>query len=102
MNEHGGHVESTEGVRGGKPRIAGTRITVADVVVMYLRLGQSVEEIAGKFQLPPAAVHAAMAHYYDHKADIERQIAEDDAFVEAFQRANPSRLRERLRELSGA
>ena len=30
------------------------------------------------------------------------QIAEDEAFADAFQRDNPSRLREKLRELSRA
>jgi Protein of unknown function (DUF433) len=45
------HIEITPGIRSGKPRIAGTRITVADVATLYLRLGQSVEEIAGKYQV---------------------------------------------------
>src|SRR5205823_10401632 len=92
MNLAIGHIESTPGVRGGKPRVAGTRITVADVAIMYLRLGQSVEEMAGKYQLSAAAVHAAMAYYYDHRAEVEGQIAEDEAFADAFQRDNPSRL----------
>lgn len=45
------HIEITPDVRGGRPRIAGTRITVADIVIMHLRLGQSLEEIAGKYDL---------------------------------------------------
>ncbi len=48
-----------------------------------------------------AAVYAAIAFYYDHKADIERQIQEDEAFVEAFRRNNPSKLRQKLKALSG-
>ena len=40
------YIETSPDVRGGRPRIADTRLTVADVVVMYLRLGQSLEEIA--------------------------------------------------------
>lgn len=95
------HIEITPEVRGGKPRLAGTRITVADVAIMYLRMGQSLEEIAGKYQLSLAAVYAAIAFYYDHKADIERQIQEDEAFVEAFRRNNPSKLRQKLKALSG-
>lgn len=50
------------GYRGGKPRIAGTRITVADVAIMHRRLGQSLEEIAGSYDLPLAAVYSAMAY----------------------------------------
>ncbi|MGL4880885.1 MAG: DUF433 domain-containing protein, partial [Waterburya sp.] len=91
----------TPGVRSGKPRLAGTRITVADVVIMYLRMGQSLEEIAGKYQLSLAAVYAAIAFYYDNKALVDRQIQDDEAFVDAFMRNNPSRLQEKLKALRG-
>ncbi|MFN2165388.1 MAG: hypothetical protein ACK2U9_03920, partial [Anaerolineae bacterium] len=67
---------------------------------MHLRLGQSLEEIAGKYQLPLAAVYSAMAYYYDHRSEVDRRIAEDIAFAEAFQRNNPSPLQEKLRALS--
>lgn len=77
------HIESSPGTRGGKPRIAGTRITVSDVVLMYLRLGQSLEEIAGHYDLSLGAVHAAMAFYYDHREEVDRRMAEEDAFIEA-------------------
>lgn len=93
------HVEITPEVRGGRPRIAGTRITVADVVIMHLKMGQSLEEIAGKYQFDLAAAHAAMVYYYDHRAEIERSIAEDEAFAEAFRRKNPSLLQAKLKSL---
>lgn len=89
-----GHIEVMPAVRGGKPRLAGTRITVDDVVLMHLRLGQSLEEIAGKYDLSLAAVFSAMAYYYDHRDEVDRRIQEDQAFVEAFRRANPSPLQE--------
>ena len=95
------YIEITPDVRGGKPRLADTRITVADIVLMHLRLGQSLEEIAGKYDLPLAAVYAAMAYYYDHRAEIDRAIEEDMAFAEAFQRNNPSPLQEKLKALRG-
>ena len=95
------HIEITPGVCGGKPRLAGARITVADVAMMYLRMGQSLEEIAGKYQLSLAAVYAAISFYYEHKANIDCQIQADEAFVEAFQRDNPSKLRQRLAALQG-
>jgi uncharacterized protein (DUF433 family) len=93
------HIEIASGVRGGKPRLRGTRITVDDIVVMHLKLGLSLPEIAGKYDLSPAAVHAAMTYFYDHRGDIERAIAEDRAYAEAFQRNNASLLREKLRSL---
>jgi len=86
-------------MRGGRPRIADTRLTVADVVVMYLRLGQSLEEIAGKYALPLAAVYAAMAYYYDHQAEIDSSITADREFAEAFRNNNPSLLRSKLQAL---
>lgn len=66
---------------------------------MHRHLGQPVEEIAAKYQLTPAAVHAALAYYFDHEDEIDRLIADDDAFVEAFKRNNPSRLQEKLKAL---
>ena len=94
-----GHIEVMPTVRGGKPHLTGTRITVDDVVVMHYRLGQSLEEIAGKYDLSLAAVYSAMAYYYDHRDEIDRRVQEDQAFVEAFRRANPSPLQEKLQAL---
>jgi uncharacterized protein (DUF433 family) len=51
--------EITSEVRGGKPCIAGTRIAVADIGQMHLRSGQSLEDIAGKYDLPLVEVYAA-------------------------------------------
>ena len=84
------HIEITPGVRSGKPRLAGTRITVADVALMYLRMGQTLEEIAGKYQLSLAAVYAAIAFYYDHREEIERRTAEAERLK------HPSLLPEKL------
>lgn len=93
------HIEITLGVRSGKPRIAGTRITVADVALMYLRMGQSLEEIAGKYQLSLAAVHAAMAFYYDNRQEIDLRTAEAEAFAESERANHPSLLQEKLKAM---
>jgi uncharacterized protein (DUF433 family) len=95
------HIEITEGVRGGKPRIEGTRIAVEDVVLLHRRLGESLEMIGSKYDLPFAAVNAAMAFYYDHKAEIDAWIEEDETYVEAMRRDNPGPLQEKLRRLRG-
>jgi uncharacterized protein (DUF433 family) len=94
------YIESASDTRGGKPRISGTRITVADVVLMHRHLGRALEEIAGSYDLPLAAVYAAMAYYYDHKDEIDRSLEEEEALAEAFKKNNPSRLREKLEALS--
>jgi uncharacterized protein (DUF433 family) len=93
------HLDSTPGVRGEKVCLAGSRISVEDLVLMHLRLGQSLAEIAGNYDLPLAALHTAMAYYYEHQAEIDRSIEEDRAFAEAFERRNASPLREKLKAL---
>jgi uncharacterized protein (DUF433 family) len=90
------YVEITDGVRSGKPCITGTRITVADVAMMYLRMGQSLEEIAGTYQLPLAAVYGAMAFYFEHRPEIDQRTAEAEAFAEAERAKQPSLLQEKL------
>jgi uncharacterized protein (DUF433 family) len=94
------YIETASDTRSGKPRISGTRITVADVVLMHRHLGRALEEIAGSYDLPLAAVYAAMAYYYDHKDEIDRSLEEEEALAEAFKKNNPSRLREKLEALS--
>jgi uncharacterized protein (DUF433 family) len=93
------YIERHPDFRGGRARIRGTRITVDDIVILHRHLGQSIEEIAGRYDLVPASVHAAMTYYYDHKDEIDQLLASDDAFVEAFKQANPSRLQEKLKAL---
>ncbi|MEZ2232833.1 DUF433 domain-containing protein [Microcoleus sp.] len=95
------HIEMTPGIRGGKPRIVGTRIAVEDVMLMHLKIGYSLLEIATKYDLILAAVYDAMAYYYDHRQEIDIQIAEDDAFVDEFRRQNPGRLQAKIKELKG-
>ena len=69
-------------------------------MLMHRRLDRALEEIAGTFDLPLAAVYAAMAYYYDHKNEIDQSLEEEEALAEAFKRDNPSRLREKLEALS--
>ena len=94
------HIEQTPGIRGGRPRIAGTRITVDDIVIMHRHLGQSLEQISGKYALLPAAVFAGMAYYYDHKDEIDRQIAQDDELADTLKAQNPAPLTERMRRMA--
>ena len=95
------HIAVTPAVAGGKPRIAGRRITVQDVAIWHERLGRSADEIAADHELTLADVYAALAYYFDHRDLIDRQIADDDAFADALKRRTPSKLTERLRALHG-
>jgi uncharacterized protein (DUF433 family) len=91
------HIEITAGVAGGKPRIAGHRITVQNVVIWHEWMGLSADEIAAEYGLTLSEVYAALAYYYDHCAEIDDSIRADQAFVEELRRTTPSKLPEKLR-----
>jgi uncharacterized protein (DUF433 family) len=87
------HIVSTPGVCGGKPRIAGHRIRVQDVVVWHEAWGLSPEEIVTDFpQLTLAQVHAALAYYYDHRDEIRQHMQDAAALIEAFKQQYPSKV----------
>ena len=90
------HIEVTPGVAGGKPRIAGHRITVQNIVIWHERLGMSADEVATEYGLSLADVYAALAYYYDHREEIDRSIREDTEFIAELRRRTPSVLREKL------
>lgn len=93
------HIEIASNMRSGKPRIVGTRIAVEDVAAMNLKLGYSLIEIAGKYDLSLASVYAAMAYYFDHRDEIDRRTADEDELVKGLKQNHSSRLQEKLRQL---
>ncbi len=93
---HDQHVTQTPGVRGGKPRIAGRRITVSDVAFWYLKQDRTIGEIVQDYDLTHAQVHAALAFYYDHRAEIDAREAQDLAEAEKLKQSVPSKLQPRL------
>ncbi len=92
------HIEITPGISGGKPRIAGHRITVQNIVIWHERLGKSADEIATEYDLALADVYAALAYYFDHRDEIDGDIEESEAFVEALRQQTPSKLKKKLQE----
>ena len=84
------YIEITPNIRSGKPCIAGRRITVADIAIAYLRLGQSLEEIAGEYDLSLAEVYTAIAFYYDNKTVIDESIRASEVFAESLRPQHPS------------
>ena len=79
-----------------------TRIKVIEVAIDKIAHGSSPEEM--HFQYPHlslAQIHAALAHYYDHQAEIERDINEGDAVMTALRNSAPSKLAKRLAERRG-
>ncbi|MDJ1169145.1 DUF433 domain-containing protein [Roseofilum sp. BLCC_M154] len=59
---------------GNLPRIAGTRVTVQNIVIDF-QAGMKPEEIlAQRINLTPAQVYAALAYYYANQGRIDRDI----------------------------
>jgi uncharacterized protein (DUF433 family) len=80
------HIEISPGICGGKPRIAGTRIKVQDIVV-WTELGESADEIVvGHPHLTLADVYAALTYYYDNQDRIDQDIRDSNAFVDAMEK----------------
>jgi len=75
------HIVSDADTCFGKPRIAGTRFAVKDVVAYHYFQKMSVEEIASDWNLPIAAVYAALAYYHDHKKEIDQVFEKEDALI---------------------
>lgn len=68
-------IVSTPETCGGRPRIAGTRISVQNVAIDY-KAGVTPEEIVkDKPHLSLAQVYAALAYYFANQDAIEADIA---------------------------
>lgn len=92
------HIEIRPERCGGKPCVAGTRVRVWDIYVWHELQGQSAEEIVHNLpQLSLADVHAALAYFWDHEADIRRQMKEGEAFVARLREGSGPGILDRLR-----
>ena len=77
-----------------RPRVAGHRITVANIVICHERLGKSADEIATEYDLTLADVYVALAYYFDNREAIDESIAKSKALVPACgRRTFPHSLR---------
>lgn len=89
---------------GGWSRIEGSRMKVHHLASAHLLHGWSAQELQRQFpDLSLAVIHSALAYYYDHRAEIDRQVAEADAAVQktlhqvAVKRPSREALEERAR-----
>ncbi len=85
------HIEITPGICGGKPRIAGHRIKVQDIVIWHERMLMSPDEIVYHHPtISLADVYAALSYYHDHRAEIRQQIEDGEALAKKLQGNQPS------------
>jgi uncharacterized protein (DUF433 family) len=61
-------------IRGGRPCIGGTGIRVTDIAIAQMLHGRTPDEIGSDYAISLAQVHAALAYYYQHKADLDADI----------------------------
>jgi uncharacterized protein (DUF433 family) len=68
------HLTTNPRIAGGAPIIKGTRIAVR-TIAGYYHLGMGVDEILQSLpHLNQAQVHAALAFYFDHQQEIDREL----------------------------
>ena len=85
------HIEITSGICGGKPRIAGHRIKVQDIVIWHERMGMSPDEIIYHHPtITLADVYAALTYYHDNREEIRRQLEAGETFAKQLQGNKPS------------
>lgn len=93
-------IVSTPGIRGGKPRIDGHRITVADVAVWHERTAMSPDEIVYNYpSITLSDVYAALAYYFENRERIDADILEGEKLVEKLRASQPSifeKVRQRI------
>jgi uncharacterized protein (DUF433 family) len=72
-------IVSSPHIRRGRPRIAGTGVTVHRVVGGY-KLGLTPEEISDRIgHLDLAQVHAALAYYHANREQVEADMMTEEA-----------------------
>ncbi len=65
-------------------------------MIWYERMGWSADEISAEHDLSLADVHAALAYYFDHRAEIDESIRVGEAFTEALRQRTPSKVKGKL------
>jgi uncharacterized protein (DUF433 family) len=78
-----------------------TRIKVIEVAIDKIAYDSSPEEMHRQYpHLSLAQIHAAQAHYYDHKAEFDAEIAQQLREVDELRKqAGESPVHKRLREM---
>ncbi|HXM71050.1 MAG TPA: DUF433 domain-containing protein [Thermoanaerobaculia bacterium] len=85
----------------GATVLAGTTMKVVELVMAQRAHGWSPEELHFQFpHLPLGHIHAALAYYWDHKAELDADIDRETEYVEQARReAGPSLVAAKLRRL---
>ncbi len=52
-----------------------------DIVIEHQYGERDPEKIGAIYDIPVGGVYAAMAYYYEHKEEIDKDIQEDDDYI---------------------
>ena len=82
------HIEKLEGSPARLQRMP--RIRVTQIVIDYLNHGWSADEICIHYpHLKLDEIHSALAYYFDHQAEIDAEIEEDQKLIEEWRKNTP-------------
>ena len=85
--EIGTLIDRSPKIRGGRPTIAGTGVTVRRIVSWY-KLGLTPEEILNRIGHPNldlAKIYAALTYYHANRGEIEADLDQEEADVKQFE-----------------
>jgi uncharacterized protein (DUF433 family) len=87
VTEIGSLISRRPEIRGGRPCVAGTGVSVRRIAQWH-NMGQILEEIVETFggHLSLAQVHAALAYYYSNREEIDADLAAEDRETEILER----------------
>lgn len=78
----GSMITCTAGIVGGRPHLDGRRVPISAIAVSY-KQGYLPEEIVQQFErLSIAQTYAALAYYHTNQAEIDADIAREEALSE--------------------
>ncbi len=86
LTDIGTLIAQTPGICGGRPRLAGTGVSVRRIVGWY-KLGLTPDEIAVEIpHLDLAQVYAALSCYYANRAEMDSAMAAEEAEADRLER----------------
>ena len=90
-------IVATEDTLGGEPRIEGRRIGVLHIAARVVDKGERLEAVAADYDLGLAAVHHALAYYYDHPEEMQewRERKRDAGRRAKERQLDPEKFRQR-------
>lgn len=83
-------IERDEGILGGEPRVAGTRVGVRHVAARVVDAGEPAAHVADQFDISLAAVYESLSYYYANIEEMRELERENEA---AFEETRESALK---------